>query len=165
MEKYNKLTIIEEIEPIIRLTSKRKVKTRMVKCLCDCGNEKILSLSHLKSGNTKSCGCFNIENIIKRNTKHNHMIRGKRTSEYITWSNMIQRCTNPNNTKYSIYGGRGIKICDKWRNSFIEFLKDMGKRPNGLSIERINVNGDYEPSNCKWASSKEQANNRRKKTI
>ena len=160
MEKYNRLLIIEELEPIIKVTEKRRTKIRMVKCICDCGKEKILPLTKVKNNLTKSCGCYNIEKIIERNTKHSNSIRNSRTPEYISWFNMIQRITNPNNHKYSIYGGRGITMCKEWKE-FTNFLKDMGKRPTGTTLDRINVDGDYGPENCKWATPKEQANKRR----
>jgi len=84
---------------------------------------------------------------------------------YKTWCNMKQRCNNPNQPKYKNWGGRGIKVCDRWLNSFENFIQDMGERPQGTSIDRINVNGNYEPNNCRWATIKEQNNNKRKNTI
>lgn len=124
-------------------------------CKCDCGNEKIIRGYSLKSGNTKSCGCLNIENSKKSNTKHNKY--GSR--EYITWKGMIQRCNNPKATRYKNWGGKGITICKRWEK-FENFYEDMGKRPEGMTLDRIDNDGNYELKNCKWATSTEQNNNK-----
>ena len=89
---------------------------------------------------------------------------GKKTRTYKKWSSMLQRCTNKRHPAWHYYGGRGIKVCDRWRDSFAAFLADMGKAPDGLSLDRINNDGNYEPGNCRWATSKEQAANRRHRT-
>lgn len=101
---------------------------------------------------------------LKRCTKHNHANRGKQSSTYICWAAMIRRCFNKNTKDYPGYGGRGITVTERWLN-FENFLADMGEKPKGLSIDRINNDGNYEPGNCRWATPKEQAQNRRKTKI
>lgn len=126
-------------------------------CLCDCGKIALVSGNSLKRGNTKSCGCLFIDNLIKRNTTHNLT----NTSEFHIWQSMKDRCYNPKADSYKYYGGRGIKVCERWINSFENFYEDMGARPSKKhSIERDRVNGDYEPSNCRWATQTEQSRNK-----
>lgn len=123
-------------------------------CRCSCGKIKSVAAKHLKSGATKSCGC--------KQHEHSHLIHGMTgTKLYKTRLHMIYRCENPKDKRYKNYGGRGIKVCKEWRNSFVAF-RDWAFAngyKEGLSIDRIDVNGDYEPSNCRWITMAEQAGN------
>jgi len=130
------------------------------RCLCSCGNTTIVSANNIKRGITRSCGCLQIQQQQFGSFKHGHSSCSELSSTYITWANMIQRCTNPNHDAYHHYGGRGIKICERWMN-FQNFLQDMGERPEGLIIDRKNNDGNYEPGNCRWVTYKVNANNRR----
>lgn len=123
---------------------------------CDCGNFKIIKKSPVTRGITRSCGCIRKEEA-KKATK-THGLTNSRI--YKTWDGMIQRCTNPKTPSYKWYGARGISVCKDWF-VFENFYKDMGDRPIGMSLDRINNDGNYEPLNCKWSTSKEQALNKR----
>ena len=121
-------------------------------CRCECGGEKVATTSSLNNGRTVACGCYNA-------SKTHGM---SNTPEYKAWRQMINRCTKPHNHAYPQYGGRGIKICSRWLESFENFYADMGPRPNDKhSLDRINNDGNYEPHNCRWAVSFDQMNNRR----
>ena len=150
-QKFGKLLVLEKA-----ITQNEKV---MWKCLCDCGNIVIVKGVNLKNNRTKSCGCLKKELIVNRSTKHNQ----RHTKLYEVWKTMKQRCYNPNNKSFKNYGGRCISICEEWKNNFTAFYNwsmQNGYEEN-LSIDRINNNGNYEPSICRWTTRIVQQNNTR----
>lgn len=148
-KRFGRLEVQERITPIGVFPVKWLV-------VCDCGGSNIVATQNMTNGTTKSCGCLR-----KEITSEKFKTHGKHGSPtWRSWSSMKSRCTNPNVTQYDLYGGRGIKICDRW-DKFENFIEDMGERPEGKSLDRIDVNGDYEPKNCRWATKKEQAQNKR----
>lgn len=134
----------------------------LCECKCDCGNIIKTRSHNLVTGDTKSCGCFKIEETKRRNTTHGM----NKTHEHLCWLAMKQRCDYEKHVSYHLYGGRGIRVCDRWRFSFENFLSDMGPAPSrNHTIERVDTDGDYCPENCKWATYKEQGQNTRTNVI
>lgn len=160
-QRFGKLTVIKFSKDV--QSGKRKRKYWL--CQCDCGNTKEVRTDGLTSGNVKSCGCLHIEKSYKNLTskygfKQKHKTQNKRL--YYIWYSMKHRCCNPKDERYSRYGGRGITICNEWLNfdNFAKWALSNGYE-NNLSIDRINNNGNYEPSNCRWTNNKQQCRNRR----
>ena len=136
---------------------------RWAYCICECGNEKFIRINALKSGSTKSCGCLNRE----RHTRHGYLAKEyPHRATYYCWRSMVARCHNLNDSSFARYGGRGITVCDRWRESFESYLEDIGPKPSHRhSLDRIDNDLGYFPGNVRWATSEEQARNRRSNRI
>lgn len=147
--KYFNLTFIE------KTNEKDKWGNYLARCYCDCGKEVYIGMTYLKLGRKKSCGCIPNGRKKEPNAYRRHPL-------YRTWVSMRSRCNNPKVNNYHNYGGRGIKVCKEWQESFVTFIKDMGERPRGYTLDRIDNDGNYCRENCKWSTKKEQALNRRK---
>jgi hypothetical protein len=147
----------------LKFVGLNKNKRYLVLCRCDCGTEKTILLHSLITKNTISCGCYRKEVTRERATIHGAKANKHITSEYDAWLSMKARCSQVDKKNYKDYGGRGIKVCDRWKDSFENFLADMGEKPTSKhSLDRINNNGNYEPSNCRWATRTQQNNNSRR---
>lgn len=151
-QKFNRLYVI-------CISERQSNKNRHYLCRCDCGKEVVVGGYKLLSGATKSCGCYSRELASKRSFRHG----ASKTRIYSIWGDMIDRCANKNNTEYKHYGERGISVCEEWKSNFIDFKRwaDANGYEANLTIERLNVNGNYDPSNCCWIAKSEQVWNRR----
>jgi hypothetical protein len=145
-----------------RLTFLRRIDSLKSEWVCDCGNLHICKNYCVVFGYSKSCGCLKQEMIASGRAHYIHGHGSKNDPTHRVWLEMKRRCSNPKRNSYERYGARGITVCERWK-SFVNFLEDMGERPQGKSLDRINNNGNYEPGNCKWSTATEQANNRRKR--
>ncbi len=148
---HGRLTLLKDVGS--------KNGSRMWLSQCECGNLHVVQASAVAYGNILSCGCLFTENVKAANTTHGM----SRTREYSTYNGMLARCYNENSEKYEIYGKRGIVVCDEWLESFSNFYRDMGDKPEGLTLERIDVNGNYCKENCFWDTPTEQAYNQRRR--
>lgn len=157
-QKFGRLTVIERYD-----VSNRSVRWL---CVCECGNKTKVTGYALRSGHSNSCGCLSREMSVTRKKKHGQSKCNSwgETGAYKSWCSMLQRCVNTKNPYYSNYGARGITVCNDWRD-FQNFYRDMGPRPIGSSIDRIDGNGNYEPGNCRWADRVTQQNNTRRNRL
>jgi hypothetical protein len=149
---FGKLTVNEH--------AGRQGRITLWRCVCSCGMTTTIRRDHLIDRTVISCGCT-LSLIRARGSRHGHKRKSGASREYKTWQNMWARCTNPIVDAYPYYGGRGITVCDRWKD-FKNFLSDMGPKPKGLTLERVKVNGSYNPANCVWATQSVQVSNRRK---
>lgn len=129
-------------------------------CRCACGNERVVTANRLRRGESRSCGCLKLALMDSRFTIHGHNRQGRESATYRSWRSMKERCSNSRRRDWNRYGGRGIRVAEQWA-VFAAFLNDMGERPTGKTLDRIDPNGNYQPGNCRWADAKTQRSNRR----
>jgi hypothetical protein len=156
-QKFGRLTVAGQ-------TEKNKHKQTCWICKCDCGTEIRASTADLRRLHTQSCGCLQSEKVTLRNFKHGHSVSGG-SKTFTSWRGMVDRCTNKQHKFFMDYGGRGITVCDEWLLDFRNFLEDMGERPEGQTLERKNNEKGYSKDNCRWATRKEQGNNKRNNVL
>lgn len=149
-DRYGRLVVLAE-------AGRNHRRERVYLCRCDCGNELEVVGASLRRGATRSCGCLARDQLTERlpQRRHGHA-RGKPSPTYVSWQSMVGRCTRPTNRSWARYGGRGITVCERWRR-FENFLADMGERPEGTTLDRLDPDGNYEPGNCRWATDGIQA--------
>jgi hypothetical protein len=160
-QRFGRLVVSKELP---RRKNRQGTPIRRWECACDCGKIiKVLQSQISGKRAIQSCGCVRAEKLGDFSRTHGFAGRETRPPEYNVWQSMKRRCYSPNDSEYHNYGGRGIEICERWKSSFVSFYEDMGSRPSDAhSIDRIDVNGNYEPNNCRWATWKEQRANQRR---